>query len=120
MTFPLRKFLMTVAIGFALVGAGQTLAAAGSVKNATITLISKGITGISPTGCTFEGGTGSANAFVCQLTATTLPSGQTVTWTMTGGVDKAKFVLTPAGALSVGAFDIGAGNYAIIVTAITP
>ncbi len=82
--------------------------AQGRVNNlsATVQVIGRGITGISPPSCSVVAGVGSANAPVCQLVATTVPAGQTVTWAITGGTDAAKFVITTAGALSVGATDL--------------
>ncbi len=95
--------------------------AQGRVNNLSVTvnIIGKGITGVSPTACSVAAGIGSANAPVCQFIATTVPAGQAVTWTMTGGVDAAKFALTTAGALSVGIADLSASAtpYLIQVTA---
>ncbi len=95
--------------------------AQGRVNNLSVivNIIGKGITGVSPTACSVPAGVGSANAPVCQFTATTVPGGQAVTWAITGGVDAAKFALTTAGALSVGTADllVSAAPYVLTVTA---
>jgi len=117
----MRRFISVIVRSFALISGGaQAQSAAVAAKSATISIIGKGITAITPTSCSVNGGTGSANAAVCQLTATTIPSGQTVTWAITGGTDATKFALTSAGALSVGAADLPVGNYSITVTATAP
>ncbi len=95
--------------------------AQGRVNNLSVSvnIIGRGITGIGPTTCSVAAGVGSANAPVCQFTATTVPGGQAVTWAITGGVDAAKFALTTAGALSVGTADllVSATPYLLTVTA---
>ncbi len=95
--------------------------AQGRVNNMTIQvqIIGRGIIFAGPTSCSVAAGVGSANGPVCQFSATTVPAGQTVLWTITGGVDAAKFALTTAGALSVGTADllVSATPYALQVTA---
>jgi hypothetical protein len=83
-----------------------------------VALIGKGITDINPKTCNAPVGTGSANAQVCILTATTIPPGQTVTWAITGGADAAKFVINATtGQISVGPADLAASNFSIAATA---
>ncbi len=90
--------------------AGQPMTVAIAIQ------VSGSITSISPTSCSVTAGPGGS---VCQFTATTSPAGLAVTWTFGGGTDDAKFVLTPAGALSAGT-GAGPGNYVVKITATTP
>ena len=87
-----------------------------NTMSVTVQIIGKGITGLSPSTCSVVAGAGSAGAAVCQFTATTVPGGQTVTWVITGGPDAAKFALSTAGALSVGAADIPVSATPLLIT----
>jgi len=89
-----------------------------ATKTATISIIGRGITGITPTSCSFTAGPGSANQVVCKLAATTIPGNQAVTFAITGGTDAASFVLAADGTLSVGSTDLAAkDHYAVSATA---
>lgn len=91
--------------------------AAPDTKTVTLTIHALGIGGITISRANVTGGPGSANAVIGKLAATTIPSGQAVTWAL--GTDPAskKFVVAADGTVSVGAADVAVGDYRITVTA---
>lgn len=92
----MRRTLLGLTAAVALFGAvaSQAQSAKTNSLSVNVQLTGRGIIGISPTSCSFVGGTGSANTPICQFTATTIPAGQAVTFAITGGTDAAKFVIT--------------------------
>lgn len=93
---------------------------AGSPASITVHIVGTGVATITPNNCTFAAGAGSANQPVCQFSATTVPAGGTVTWSLNGGPNASQFVMTPAGLLSVGMTDVPAQSFTIYVKATGP
>jgi hypothetical protein len=117
-------YALVLAVGMAIVFTAppkaqtpQPAAVTASSASVSIKLIGTGIATISPKSCTFVGGPGSANQQVCQLSASTIPAGGTVTWALNGGPNAALFVMSPSGMISSGPADISPGNYAVFVQA---
>jgi hypothetical protein len=98
--------MIVLHVGGAVTQAPQSAAVAGSSASVSVKVIGNGISSISPLACTFNGGPGSANQPVCQLTATTVPAGGAVAWALNGGPNAALFVMSPTGMLSVGPTDV--------------
>jgi hypothetical protein len=111
--------LVLVLIAAAFFGIAGAPAAQAAATTKIVTVVSRGITGIALSNNTIDGGPGSANAFVGNFSATTVPAELPVTWAITGGNDAARFVVTPAGALSAGPADLAPRVYTFIITATT-
>ena len=90
-------------------------AADGAAASISIKLIGDGIATITPKSCSFNAGPGSANTPVCQFSASTVPAGGAVAWTLNGGPNAKMFMMSPSGQLSVGPADVPAAAAPYVV-----